>query len=320
MSASALRDIQVFVQTRSWHDVLDILVVAFLLYRFLLLIRGTRAVQLSAGLGVLVLIGLLAQVLRLELTAFIFRNLAPALLIGVVILFQPELRRALDRVGRVGLMGRPLVHYNLQMLGRLIDEMVLGVTRLAEQRVGALIAVEREVGIENHALTGVRLNSDVSAEMIQTVFFPNSPLHDGAAIVRGNKIVAAGCLLPLVDEVAYHGRLGTRHRAALGLSLESDALVIVVSEETGRISIARDGQLRRGLNPEELRQILMATLMPRAGGGGPRIFGPRRRRAGEPNAQVQAPTPAAPIADGLGDGPAVVLAAPVEKQPAEAPR
>jgi diadenylate cyclase len=260
----ALRNILTFLQARQWPlDLLDIGIVSFLFYRLLLLIRGTRAVQLSVGLTLLVLVGLVARVLHLQLTYFIFSNLAPALLIGVVILFQPELRRALDRVGRVGFAGRPLAHYNLQLMSRVVDEVVAGARGLAEGKTGALIVFERSVGLENYALTGVRISADVTAELLQTLFFPRSPLHDGATIIRGNKLVAAGCLLPVSDELNVSGRIGTRHRAALALSMESDALVVVVSEESGRISVVQDGNLHRGVEPEALRQILHNVLLPK---------------------------------------------------------
>ncbi|HEY8741311.1 MAG TPA: diadenylate cyclase CdaA [Candidatus Dormibacteraeota bacterium] len=264
MSQVALRNFLTFLESRAWViDILDISIVAFMFYRLLLLIRGTRAVQLSFGLAVLVLVGLTARVLHLQLTYYIFSNLAPALLIGVVILFQPELRRVLDRMGRVGFAGRPLAHYNLQLMSRVVDEVVAGTRGLAEGRTGALIVFERSVGLENYALTGVRLGSDVTAELLQTLFFPRSPLHDGAIIIRGNKLVAAGCLLPVSDELNISGRIGTRHRAALALSLESDALVVVVSEESGRISVVQDGNLHRGVEPEALRQILHNVLLPK---------------------------------------------------------
>jgi diadenylate cyclase len=264
VSQLALRNILTFLQARQWPlDLLDIAIVSFLFYRLLLLIRGTRAVQLSVGLTLLVLVGLVARVLHLQLTYFIFSNLAPALLIGVVILFQPELRRALDRVGRVGFAGRPLAHYNLQLMSRVVDEVVAGARALAETKTGALIVFERSVGLENYALTGVRVSADVTAELLQTLFFPRSPLHDGATIIRGNKLVAAGCLLPVSDELNLSGRIGTRHRAALALSMESDALVVVVSEESGRISVVQDGNLHRGVEPEALRQILHNVLLPK---------------------------------------------------------
>ncbi|MFN2465830.1 MAG: diadenylate cyclase CdaA [Candidatus Dormibacteria bacterium] len=259
-----LRNVLTFLQSRAWPlDLLDIGIVSFLFYRLLLLIRGTRAVQLSFGLASLVLVGLTARVLHLQLTYYIFSNLAPALLIGVVILFQPELRRALDRVGRVGFAGRPLAHYNLPLMSRVVDEVVTGTRSLAEARMGALVVFERSVGLENYALTGVRISADVTAELLQTLFFPRSPLHDGAVIIRGNKLVAAGCLLPVSDELNISGRIGTRHRAALALSMESDSLVVVVSEESGRISVVQDGNLHRGIEPEALRQILHNVLLPK---------------------------------------------------------
>jgi diadenylate cyclase len=298
-----LRDLIVFLQSRSWRDVLDIMVVAFLAYRLLVLIRGTRAVQLIAGLSVLVLVGLVSKALRLQLTYYIFSNLAPALLIGVVILFQPELRRALDRVGRVGFIGRPLAHYSLPMMSKVIDEVTRGVKILSKKRTGALIVFERTVGLENYALTGVRLNAEVSCELIQQVFFPRSPLHDGAAIVRGNQIVAAGCLLPVNEDATYADRIGTRHRAALALSMESDAVIVVVSEETGTISVVQEGNMRRGVETEALRQILHNTLMPRADIGFGRPFA-RRRNSDEATLEARpADEPGAALAAADGSAP-----------------
>ena len=310
MAETALRDLVVFLQSRSWRDVLDILVVAFLAYRLLLLIRGTRAVQLIAGLSVLVFVGVLSKVLRLQLTYYIFSNLAPALLIGVVILFQPELRRALDRVGRVGFFGRPLAHYSLPLMANVIEEVTKGAKALSQQRIGALVVFERTVGLENYALTGVRLNAEVSSEFIQSVFFPRSPLHDGAAIIRGNQVLAAGCLLPVTDDVSYPDRMGTRHRAALGLSLESDALIVVVSEETGRISVVQDGSIRRGVDPDALRQILHNTLLPRTDVGFARPFTRRRKPAAAVTAEAQPPPDAATPQTAGADAPNETAAPP----------
>jgi diadenylate cyclase len=315
---TALRDLIVFLQSRSWRDVLDIVVVAFLAYRLLVLIRGTRAVQLIAGLSVLVLVGLMAKVLRLQLTYYIFSNLAPALLIGVVILFQPELRRALDRVGRVGFLGRPLAHYSLPLMAKVIDEVTRGAAALSQQKIGALIVFERTVGLENYALTGVRLNAEVSSEFIQSIFYPRSPLHDGAAIIRGNQVLAAGCLLPVSDDVAYADRIGTRHRAALGLSMESDALIVVVSEETGRISVVQDGSIRKGVEPEALRQILHNTLLPRTEVGFGFPFA-RRRTADSRPPQAKAEPEAAPAKPTPASEPAPAPPAPATAAP-EGPR
>ena len=307
MSQAALRNLLAFIGSRSWRDVLDIAVVTILFYRLLILIRGTRAVQLTFGLVLLVLVGLAAKVLNLQLTYFIFSNLAPALLIGIVILFQPELRRALDRVGRVGFLGRPLAHYNLQLMSRVVDEVVQAARSLSEQRIGALIVFERTVGLENYALTGVRVSADVTTELLQTIFFPRSPLHDGAAIIRGNKLVAAGCLLPVSDDLNIAGRIGTRHRAALGLSTESDALVVVVSEESGRISVVQEGNLHRGVDPEALRQVLHNELLPKQEVSLPWLR-PRRASRGREAARLSANPPARP-------GPRNAVAA--GQQPAE---
>ncbi|MGI8608692.1 MAG: diadenylate cyclase CdaA [Candidatus Dormibacteria bacterium] len=304
MSQAAIRNLLVFIGSRTWRDVLDIAVVTFLFYRLLLLIRGTRAVQLTVGLAVLVLVGLAARVLNLQLTYYIFSNLAPALLIGIVILFQPELRRALDRMGRVGFLGRPLAHYSLQLMSRVVDEVVQGARTLAEQRIGALIVFERTVGLENYALTGVRVSADVTTELLQTLFFPRSPLHDGAVIIRGNKLVAAGCLLPVSDELNISGRIGTRHRAALALSVESDALVVVVSEESGRISVVQDGTLHRGIDPEALRQVLHNELLPRQEVTLPWLR-PRRVSRARQAADLSAnPPPPRAARAPAGDGPA----------------
>jgi diadenylate cyclase len=326
VAENVFRDLLVFLQSRSWRDVVDILVVAFLAYRLLVLIRGTRAVQLIAGLSVLVLVGLVSKALRLQLTYYIFSNLAPALLIGVVILFQPELRRALDRVGRVGFIGRPLAHYSLPLMSKVIDEVTGGVKILSKKRTGALIVFERTVGLENYALTGVRLNAEVSCELIQQVFFPRSPLHDGAAIVRGNQIVAAGCLLPVNEDATYADRIGTRHRAALALSMESDALTVVVSEETGTISVVQEGNMRRGVETDALRQILHNTLMPGAEVGFGLPFARRRQGRESPvvvltNAEAEA---AVAVADGAApdaeEAEASSKEAPADAKPAAAPR
>ena len=309
MSQAAFRNLLVFAASRSWRDVLDITVVTVLFYRLLLLIRGTRAVQLTFGLVVLVLVGVAAKVLNLQLTYFIFSNLAPALLIGIVILFQPELRRALDRVGRVGFLGRPLAHYNLQLMSRVVDEVVQAARSLADHRIGALIVFERTVGLENYALTGVRVSADVTTELLQTLFFPRSPLHDGADIIRGNKLVAAGCLLPVSDELNISGRIGTRHRAALALSMESDALVVVVSEESGRISVVQDGNLHRGVDPEALRQVLHNELLPKQEVSLPWLR-PRRASRGREAAALSASPPARQVAP---------TGIPAAQQPAEPP-
>jgi diadenylate cyclase len=251
-------------------EVIDVLAVAFILYQLLRLVKGTQATQLIVGLVMLGIIGLGATQLHLILLGWLFQNAAPIAVLAIVVLFQPELRRILDQVGRLGhLPGRPLSGFNAQLFNRSVTEAIRTAEKLAQRRVGALIAFEREVGLEDYAATGVRINGEVSAEFLQSIFFPNSPLHDGAVIVRNNTILAAGCLLPLADEAQVRERLGTRHRAAIGLSLSSDALIVVVSEETGGISVVENGRIDRNLDGDVLRQRLtggLETTSPNGGG------------------------------------------------------
>ena len=262
-----LRDILVFLQSGNiWRHILDLIdigLVAFFLYRLFLLVRGTQAVQLMFGVLLLALIGLLANLLDLHLLSWIFRNAAPAVLIGIIVLFQPEIRRALDQFGRIGFIGRPLAHYNLQIFNRMIDEVIRATTKLTQRFTGALIVFEKETGLENYANSGIRINGELTAEFLEAIFFPNSPLHDGAVIVRGNQILAAGCVLPLAEEGTVRERMGTRHRAGLGLSMQTDAVVLILSEELGQIAVAHEGKLLRNLDPDRLRQVLTSLLQPR---------------------------------------------------------
>lgn len=267
----------VILQQVGWVEILDVVVVAFILYQLLRLVRGTQAAQLVIGIVVLVVLGLIAMNLHLILLGWIVRNAAPVIFIAIVVLFQPELRKALDQIGRVG--RHPLGAYtslNRQALNRAIADMVRAAERMSARKTGALVAFEREVGLEDYADTGVRLTSEFSAELVQTIFFPNSPLHDGAVIVRGTTVLAAGCLLPLPDEGSVRERLGTRHRAAIGLSLVSDALLVVVSEETGSISVVENGAIVRHLDGETLRRRLTSGLEPSRPQGGWRSLGAGR--------------------------------------------
>jgi diadenylate cyclase len=242
-------------------EVIDVVAVAFILYQLLRLVRGTQATQLIVGLAVMGMIGLAATQMHLILLGWLFQNASPIAVLAIVVLFQPELRRILDQVGRIGHLGRPLSAFNPQLFNRSIAEAIRAAERLAGRRIGALIAFEREVGLEDYAATGVRINGELSAEFLQSIFFPNSPLHDGAVIVRGNVIIAAGCLLPMPEErVRGTERLGTRHRAAIGLSQVSDAIILVVSEETGSISVVEDGKINRNLDADGLRTRLVGSL------------------------------------------------------------
>jgi diadenylate cyclase len=246
--------VQEVVRHLGWVELVDVAAIALILYYVLRLVRGTQGTQILVGLVVLALIGALATTFNLILLSWLFRNGAGLLAIAIIVIFQPELRRAVDQLGRLGHLGRPLSAFSTPQYSQAISETIRAAERLSAKRTGALIAFEREVGLEDYAATGVRINGEISAEVLQSIFYPNSPLHDGAVIVRGNRILAAGCLLPLPEEGTVRERLGTRHRAALGLSLASDALVLVVSEETGTISVIEEGKITRNLDADGLRR------------------------------------------------------------------
>jgi diadenylate cyclase len=256
-------------------EIVDVAVVAFVLYQLLRLLRGTQGTQIVVGLIVLAVVGVVSTSLNLVLLSWLFKNATVYIVIAILLMFQPELRRAMDQLGRIGHIGRPLSRFNARQYNQAISEAIRAAERLSVKRTGALIAFEREVGLEDYAATGVRINGEVSAEMLQSIFYPNSPLHDGAVIVRGDRIVAAGCLLPLPEDGSVRERLGTRHRAALGLSMASDALVLVVSEETGNISVIEEGNISRNLDADSLRNRI-ALKMPSPNGNGLSRFRIRR--------------------------------------------
>jgi diadenylate cyclase len=254
---SAWHDTLIFLQNIGWRDVLDVSIVAVLLYQLLKLVRGTQAAQLLVGLAIIATVGLAAEALNLRLLQVIFQNGGQAIVIAAVILFQPELRRALDQVGRLGRVRSLLGHHASEAAQRVVDEVIRAAGSLSERKTGALIVFERETGLENIAATGVRIDGEVTAEMLATIFMPGTSLHDGAVIIRQARLIAAGCVLPLAETIPGVGRMGTRHRAAVGLTLQSDAVVLIVSEETGLISIARAGRITRGLDQTALRTTLM---------------------------------------------------------------
>lgn len=256
-------------------EIVDVAVVAFLLYQVLRLLRGTQGTQIVVGLIVLAAVGVVSASLNLVLLSWLFKNATLYIIIAILLMFQPELRRAMDQLGRIGHIGRPLSRFNTRQYNQAISEAIRATERLSIKRTGALIAFEREVGLEDYAATGVRINGEISAEMLQSIFYPNSPLHDGAVIVRGDRIVAAGCLLPLPEDSSVKERLGTRHRAALGLSMASDALVVVVSEETGNISVIEEGKISRNLDADSLRRRI-ALKVPSQNGNGLARFRIRR--------------------------------------------
>ncbi len=235
-----------------WRDLVEILIVSAIFYRILVLLAGTRAIQMLLGLVLLVAVYFTSRVLNLDLLRYLLETLFQYGAIAALVVFQPELRSALAHLGQ----NRMLRFFNRLEESQVAEEVALAAEELARAKVGAIIAIEREVGLEEYVDTGTPLQARVSAALLTTIFTPYSPLHDGAVIIRGDTVVAAGTILPLTQFPVADKSLGTRHRAALGLSEESDALVVVVSEETGQISLAFRGQLQRGLDRERLAILL----------------------------------------------------------------
>src|SRR6266550_4532487 len=247
-------------QPFGWNNVLDVLIVAVFVYYVLLLIRGTRAVQLLIGVMVLVLIYFVASYLHLTLTTLLLQALFAVALIALVVVFQPELRRALGQIGQLGPLNRLLAPGSEEELEGIVDELVRAALLISEAKHGALIVLERATGLQDYSETGVPVNGKLTAELLASIFMTRSPLHDGAVIVRGGQILAAACLLPLeenTDRGAH--RYGMRHRAALSISAQTDAIVVVVSEETQAISIAAGGRIIGALDEERLRRRRLAA-------------------------------------------------------------
>src|SRR5256886_3384399 len=251
-------------QPFGWNNVLDVLMVAVFVYYVLLLIRGTRAVQLLIGVMVLVLIYFVATLLRLTLTTLLLQALFAVALVALVVVFQPELRRALGQLGQLGPLNRLLVPGSEEEVNGVVDELVRASLLISEAKHGALIVLERGVGLQDYSETGVPVHGKLTAELLASTFMTRSPLHDGAVIVRGSQILAAACLLPLEEtaERTAH-RYGMRHRAALSISAQTDAIVVVVSEETQAISIAAGGRIIGALDEERLRRVLSSLLRSR---------------------------------------------------------
>lgn len=254
-----------------WRDIVEIAVVAYAFYRLLLLIQGTRALQMLFGIAVMVLAYAVAWALKLSMITYLLGLSFTYGIFAALIIFQPELRAALAQLGqtRVSALLRSLAPSDVA------DEIADAVERLSQRGTGALIAVERESGLGDYVESGTPMDATLSADLLMTIFTPYSPLHDGAVIVRGDRIIGAGCILPLSQRPLPDRSLGTRHRAALGLAEETDALVVVLSEETSTISVAHGEALERGLTPPQLRDILAGKGervaepgVPAAGGAG----------------------------------------------------
>lgn len=234
----------------------DVAIVAYVLYKLMLLMRETRAEQVLKGLATLLFVTWLSDILKLNTIFMILRNTAQLGVIALLIVFQPELRRALEQIGRGKIFEKVAFSQNDENISAVINDIVEAVQNLASEQIGALIVIEGKTGLNDVVETGTRLDAHLTRELLENIFVPNTPLHDGAVIIRETRIIAAGCFLPLTENPNLSKQLGTRHRAALGISEVSDALAIIVSEETGVISLANDGKLTRYLDGKGLKDIL----------------------------------------------------------------
>ena len=245
-----------------WWDVLDIAIVALLIYEFLKLIRGTRAVQMAAGSLIIVGLFYISRLAPLQTVNWLIRNMLVYVAFAAIVIFQSDIRRALAHFGQA-----PFFRYlnRQQADDETIEELVVASTMLAAQKIGAIIAIEREIGLRNYIESGIPLDATMTYDLLVTIFQPGSPLHDGAVIVQEGRVAAAACFLPLTVNPRLSRELGTRHRAAIGLTEEGDAVAIIVSEETGKISLAMNGRIDRELTPDELRARLRPLVVQRRG-------------------------------------------------------
>ncbi len=237
-------------------DLLDVAIVGFIVYRVLLLIKGTRAMQMLTGLGILGIGFFVSSTFELFTTHWLLSYFFDYFILIVIVLFQDDLRRALTHVGKNPFFSAASEEEEREM----VDEIARAATRLAKERIGALLVIERETGLRNFIDTGSKLDSKVKAELLQSIFIQSSPIHDGAVIITGGRVAAAGCFLPLTKDPNIDKRYGTRHRAALGLTEDSDAIVVLVSEESGEAHLVKNGKITSNLNEQEIRQSLAALL------------------------------------------------------------
>jgi diadenylate cyclase len=245
----------------TWLDALDILIVAFLFYHLLVFIQGTRAVQILQGLGVLLLIKVISYYGHLDTLNWILNYLLLSIAVALPIVFQPELRRALEQLGRGGVVAAALPKPKREEIAKLIDEMTWATVILSQTKTGALMVIERETGLSDIIEKGTKVEGEVSSKLLLSIFLPKSPLHDGAVIIRGTRVMAAGCYLPLSDNPWIEKGMGSRHRAALGITEETDALALLVSEESGEIAIAKEGKFIRNLDEAGLKNFLLTFLL-----------------------------------------------------------
>lgn len=242
----------------TWWDVVDILLVSVLIYEALKLIRGTRAMQMATGSLVVLALFYISQLFPLQTVAWLIRNVLVYVVFAIIVLFQSDIRRALSHLGSA-----PFFRYfaRAERAAETIEEVVAAAGMLSKGKVGAIIVIEREIGLRNYVESGIPLDAEVSYDLLTTIFQPAAALHDGAVIIQEDRVAAAACFLPLTVKPGLDRDLGTRHRAAIGLTEECDALALVVSEERGEVSLALRGRLHRHLSVEELRTRLQAAML-----------------------------------------------------------
>ncbi len=244
-------------------NIVDILVVWFVIYKLIMLVRGTKAVQLLKGIFIIIVVKVASSFLHLQTVEWITDQALTWGFLAIIIIFQPELRRALESLGRGNIFIRLGTRIEKEQ-HNLVDSILKSTNYMARRRIGALISIAKDTGMEDYIETGIPLHANISSQLLINIFIPNTPLHDGAVIIRGNEIASAASYLPLSDSPFLSKELGTRHRAALGISEVTDSLTIVVSEETGGISVTKNGELFREVSEERLKEILEKELVTQA--------------------------------------------------------
>ena len=247
----------------SWRDIIDIAVVTFIAYKLIVVIRGSRAEQLIKGVAFILMASLVSRALGFNTINWLITQLMTVALVAIPVVFQPELRRGLEQLGRGRLFTRSgYIYGDAKDFETMQQEILKAVNVFVKKRIGMLLVLERQTGLKEYIETGIAINGKVSAELLINIFIPHSPLHDGAVVLQGSQVVAAGCYLPLTENPNLSKELGTRHRAALGLTEHSDAVAIIVSEETGVVSLAVGGKLTRYLDEKTLKQMLLELFEP----------------------------------------------------------
>ncbi len=241
-------------------SVVDILLVWYVIYKLIMIIRGTKAVQLLKGIFVILIVRVISEFFGLKTLSWIMEQAITWGFLAIIIIFQPELRRALEQLGRGKFFSRSSTQED-EDPEKTVGAIIKATEYMAKRRIGALISIERETGMSDYIETGIPLNSKISSELLINIFIPNTPLHDGAVIIQKNSVAAAACYLPLSESPFISKELGTRHRAALGISEVTDSITVVVSEETGGVSLTKNGELHRDLSPETFKELLADALV-----------------------------------------------------------